>query len=214
MFRVPSQTVPFQNLEADMAAKVAARLLWTPQTVKTRLFSKYVPGCAVFSFSMSLKSGLFHKWKQDDLLKLSFLACRLLACRGLSSAASKNSTLQDHPVNRIKVKVNFSFRSQEICVCVFCIPPQQTATLNIFEGCLCLFVLRFAVSPISWVFCARLWKLAILIIIVIAILVRGKTYSFSHLFLAHHQFKNLWNSGFAKSRPAWWRWWVWIRLTF
>ena len=115
-----------------MAAKVYACLSCIPQIIKTRLFSEYIPGWAVFSFSMCLNPAYFRN--ENNLIQIVFTSLRVYTTMqkfGLGRFEKFNSARPSSQQNKGKNEF-FSFIFKK-SICIFCITTKQTAALNNFE---------------------------------------------------------------------------------
>ena len=127
-----------------MAAKEFARLFCIPQIIKTRVFSEYIPGWAVFSFSMCLNPAYFRN--ENKVIQIVFASLHVYTTMqkfGLGrfeKYAARPSSQQNKGKNDF---FSFIFKKS---MCMFCITTKQTAALNIFEDSVCFIVCNLICS--------------------------------------------------------------------
>ena len=123
-----------------MSGKVTVCLSLPPQIMKTRFFSEYIPGWAVFSFSMCLNPAYFRN--ENNLIQIVFTSLHVYTTMqkfGLGRFEKFNSARPSSQQNKGKNEF-FSFIFKK-SICIFCITTKQTAALNNFEDYLILLVI-------------------------------------------------------------------------
>ena len=123
-----------------MAAKEFARFFCIPQIIKTRVFSEYIPGWVIFSFSMCLNPAYFRN--ENKVIQIVFASLHVYTTMqkfGPGRFENFNSARPSSQQNKGKSEY-FSFIFKK-SMCIFCITTNQTAASNIFEDCLFLFVI-------------------------------------------------------------------------